>query len=239
MTCGTQNMAPTLDVVTAPDYTASARAGAAHIGLHLREALVLHGRATIALSGGTSPIALYSELAALSLDWARVQIFQVDERWVSATSPDRNLAAIITILGPTGAVVNGFSVAAEADEHQREVLRRRDEAMVGRALFPGISFDVVYLGLGPDGHTASWPPGPAGEGLVDTHKAVSVVTGFQGHDRSTLTPRVINRAHHVVWFVQGASKSPMLQRLVAGDASIPAGWVRPDNATVFTDLNID
>lgn len=227
---------PPLRVVSSASAEASAAAAASDMAAHLEEALVLHGRATLALSGGTSPLGLYGKLAAASLDWPRVEIFQVDERWVSATSPHRNLASIVQVLGPTGAFIRGFSVNEAADAAGRDVLRRRDDAMVGRALFPGIAFDVVHLGLGSDGHTASWPSGRAGEHLRETHESVVMVNGFNGHDRTTLTPRVVNRAEHVVWFVHGISKEPMLRRLVAGDESIPAGWVRSGTATVFTDL---
>ena len=222
--------------MTSASVDASAAAAAADIATHLGEALVLHGRATLALSGGTSPLGLYAELAAPGLDWPRVEIFQVDERWVPTTSPDRNLVSIARVLGPTGAFIRGFSVHEAADSAQREALRRSDEAMVGRAILAGVAFDVVHLGLRSDGHTASWPPGQAGEGLRETHEAVELVNSFNGPDRTTLTPRVVNQAQDVLWFVHGVSKEPMLERLVARDETIPAGWVRPDTATVFTDL---
>ncbi len=93
--------------------------------------------------------------------------------------------------------------------------------------------DVVHLGLGADGHTASWPPGDA---VVDSVADVALVGAFNGHRRMTLTPRVVNAADHVVWLVTGTDKAATLRRVLAADPSLPASRVRrAPNVVVVTD----
>jgi 6-phosphogluconolactonase/glucosamine-6-phosphate isomerase/deaminase len=94
--------------------------------------------------------------------------------------------------------------------------------------------DLVHLGLGPDGHTASLVPNDAVLEVRD--RDVAVTAGeYQGRKRMTLTYPVLERARHVLWLVDGAAKAPMLARLRAGDASIPAGRVRAAQSTALVD----
>ena len=93
--------------------------------------------------------------------------------------------------------------------------------------------DLVHLGLGPDGHTASLVPGDL---VLDVTDADVTLTGvYQGRRRMTLTYPVLNRARRVLWVVTGGEKAGMLGRLSAGDPSIPAGRVRQDRALLLAD----
>jgi 6-phosphogluconolactonase len=93
--------------------------------------------------------------------------------------------------------------------------------------------DLVHLGLGPDGHTASLVPG---DPVLQVDAADVAVTGvYQGRRRMTLTYPVLNRARRVLWLVTGAEKVEMLKRLSDGDPSIPAGRVNQEKALVFAD----
>ena len=93
--------------------------------------------------------------------------------------------------------------------------------------------DLVHLGLGPDGHTASLVPG---DPVLEIDNADVAVTGvYQGRRRMTLTYPVLNRARRVLWVVTGGEKVEMLRRLRAGDRSIPAGRVRRDDALLLAD----
>jgi 6-phosphogluconolactonase len=94
--------------------------------------------------------------------------------------------------------------------------------------------DLVHLGLGPDGHTASLLPGDSALEVSD--RDVALTGGvYQGRRRMTLTYPVINRARGILWLVTGAEKVPMLARLRAGDRSIPGGRVRQDRARLMAD----
>jgi 6-phosphogluconolactonase len=93
--------------------------------------------------------------------------------------------------------------------------------------------DLVHLGLGPDGHTASLVPGDPV--LAVTDRAVALAGPYQGHRRMTLTFPVLDRARRILWLATGAEKKPMLARLRAGDRSIPAGRVSSERALLLTD----
>ena len=93
--------------------------------------------------------------------------------------------------------------------------------------------DVVHLGLGPDGHTASLVPG---DPVLDITVNDVAITGiYQGRRRMTLTYPIINRSRQIVWMVTGKEKVPMLKRLMEGDETIPAGRIRRDGALILAD----
>jgi 6-phosphogluconolactonase/glucosamine-6-phosphate isomerase/deaminase len=193
------------------DAEAVAREAAKFIEVAAREAVVARGKFTVAFSGGRSPAAM---LRLLTGDPGRWHVFQVDERVAPAGHSDRNLTQL---------VLPAQIYPMPVEEPDLEVAARRYEV-----LLPPV-FDLVHLGLGVDGHTASLVPGEELTGDV-------AVTGvYQGRRRLTLTLPALNRARRVLWVVTGADKAAMLARLLAADASIPAGRVRQDRAVVLAD----
>jgi 6-phosphogluconolactonase len=185
-------------------------------------AISQRGHATLAVSGGSTPLAMFEALADLHLPWEHVSIWQVDERLAPDGSPDRN-AGQLRALAATGAYIHLMPVTAHD--------LTGAAATYGAAL-PG-SFDVIHLGLGDDGHTASWPPG---DPVVGTSELVALVGPFKGLLRLTLTPPVVRAAHHVLFLVTGQAKAEMLSRLLAGDDTIPAHAVRRTGTTILTDV---
>ena len=210
-----------LDIL--PDPDAVARAGAAFVAERARVAVAANGSFHFAVSGGHTPWAMFAELASETVPWESVVIYQVDERVAPPDDPDRNLFHLHKALGSAPAQVrpmpvNNPDLAAAA-------------AAYG-ALLPE-HFDLVHLGLGPDGHTASLVPG---DPVLDVSDRDVAVTGvYQGRRRMTLTYPVLERAPNVLWLVTGADKVDVLRRLQAGDRSIPAARVSAANATAIVD----
>jgi 6-phosphogluconolactonase len=215
------------------DDAAVARRGAAVIAADARAAVAARGRFCLALSGGRTPWAMLRALADEDLPWSGVQLFQVDERIALAGDPDRNLshiAANLLVRVPLPAAqvhalpVEAADLAAAARDHGARL-----RAQCGT---PPV-LDLVHLGLGPDGHTASLLPG---DPVLDVVDAEVALTGpYQGHRRLTLTYPVLNAARRVLWLATGAEKRPMLARLRAGDRSIPAGRIASARALLLAD----
>lgn len=212
-------------LLTAPP-AALAEVAAGRLAELLGRALEGAARASLAVSGGSTPAATFAALARRPLDWARVDVVQVDERVAPPGHPDRNLAMVVATLGVTAARIVPVPVELGADRAAHQAT----------ALLHGIAprgLDVVQLGLGEDGHTASLVPGdPALEVDTDGYTATGV---YRGRRRVTLTYPALARARAVLWLVTGVAKGPTLARLLDGDRSLPAGRVRRDRAEVVAD----
>jgi 6-phosphogluconolactonase len=201
------------ELVTVPDAASLARRAAGFVAGRARAAVADHGQFSFAVSGGTTPWAMFAELAHHDLPWASVRIYQVDERVAPDGDPDRNLTHLRQALGLLPAVVRPMPVTAPD----------LDSAAAGYAgQVPG-RFDLVHLGLGTDGHTASLVPGDPVLEVAD--RLVAVTRPYQEHRRMTLTYPALARAEELLWLVSGADKHQALTRLLAGDPSIPAGRV--------------
>jgi 6-phosphogluconolactonase len=195
----------------------------------LAAVLVDRPRASLALSGGSTPIPLLALLGSggggagvggAPLDWARVDVLQVDERLAPDGHQDRNWTAIAELLvGPTGAAPHPMPVGADDAEAAY--------AATLSAVAPA-GIDVLHLGLGADGHTASLLPGDPVLDVVDRPVALTEV--YEGWRRLTLTATAINQAGTIAWQVQGSGKRAALARLLAGDADIPGTMVRRDGS---------
>jgi 6-phosphogluconolactonase len=205
------------------DAEAVARRGAEVVSAQARAAVAERGRFTFAVSGGRTPWAMFAHLAG-KMPWEKVTIYQVDERVAPDGDPDRNLTQLERSLPPGGAAdVRGMPVESGDLEEAA--------AAYASALPP--AFDLVHLGLGPDGHTASLVPGDPVLDVVD--RDVAITGAYQGRQRMTLTYPVLNRARQVLWLVTGADKVDALQRLRDGDRSIPAGRVETREALILAD----
>ena len=198
-----------------------------------REAVAERGRCALAISGGTTPWLAFRALAGKDVPWDRVHLFQVDERVTPSGDPERNYLhlkeALIERIPIPAANVHPMPVEEEDLDAGG---RRYDADLRGIAGTPPV-LDLVQLGLGEDGHTASLFPGDPALQLLDADVAVSGL--YKGRKRMTLTLPAIDRARCILWLVTGAGKAAALARLVAGDRSIPAGCVRSDRAVLLAD----
>ncbi|NNE17905.1 MAG: 6-phosphogluconolactonase [Myxococcales bacterium] len=209
-------------IIRAQDGFPEAAAGA--LSRAVQDALLRKPRVSLALSGGSTPLPALERLARADLDWTRVDIYQVDERVASTGDPARNL------VGQSAALLD--HVPASLHPMLVEAADLEDAAERYAADLPE-ALDVVHLGIGDDGHTASLVPG---DSVLDvTDRQVAVTQPYRGHRRMTLTFPALERAGAIIWIVSGASKAPMIERLLAADPTIPAGRVPQDRALLITD----
>ena len=206
------------------DAAAVAEHAATVIAAAARAAVAARGRFVLAVSGGRTPWAMLRTLAALDVPWPELHVVQVDERVASADDPDRNLTHLRDSLlahAPLRAdQVHAMPVeAANISDGVRQYANTLQRIAGSPPLL-----DLVHLGLGTDGHTASLLPGDPVLAITDAD--VALAGPYQGRMRMTLTYPMIERAREVLWVVTGAEKATMLQRLVTADSSIPAGRLR-------------
>jgi 6-phosphogluconolactonase len=215
------------------DADAVARRGAAIIAAEARAGVAARGRFVVAVSGGHTPWAMLRALADEDVPWPSVHVFQIDERIAPAGDPDRNLTQLEECLLsraplPAGQL-HAMPVGTSDPESAAADYARTLEKIAGS---PPV-LDLVHLGLGPDGHTASLVPG---DPVLEVSETDVALTGlYKGRRRMTLTYPVLNRALRVLWLVTGSEKAVMLARLRGGDPAIPAGRVRRDDALVLAD----
>lgn len=195
------------------------------IGEELRNKIETSGRASFAVSGGSTPWPVFERLSEAAIPWAAVDVFQVDERVAPRGSADRNLTGLsATLLDRVPATAHPMPVDAPD----------LDDAAGRYASGLPPSLDIVHLGLGDDGHTASLVPLDAG--LLVDDRLVTVTDSYRGHRRMTLTRPALDRAGLIVWIVSGSDKAEMVGRLIAGDPSIPAGLISQERAVLVTDV---
>jgi 6-phosphogluconolactonase len=216
------------------DADAVARAGAAFTAEEARAAVAARGRFVVAFSGGHTPWQMLRALADEKMPWPTVHVVQVDERVAPAGDPDRNFTHLRESLlahcplRPEQVHAMPVESADLGAASSRYASTLRDLAGAPAVL------DLVHLGLGPDGHTASLVPGDPVLDVTETDVAPTGV--YQGRRRMTLTYPALNRSRRIVWLVTGRDKADMLVRLARGDDSIPAGRVHQDRAVVLADV---
>lgn len=215
------------------DTESVAQAGAEVIAQAARSAVEARGSFTFAVSGGRTPWVMMHALAKEALPWDAVHILQVDERAAPAGDPDRNLTHLRESLLANAPLpadnLHAMPVEEEDLAAAGAAYGRTLEAVAGAP--PRI--DLVHLGLGPDGHTASLVPGDPVLQVTDAPVAITGV--YQGHNRMTLTYPVLDRARAVLFIVTGEEKVDALAKLIKHDPTIPAGRVNPDHAVVIAD----
>jgi 6-phosphogluconolactonase len=215
------------------DADAVALAAAKLIAKEARDAVATRGKFVMAVSGGKTPWVMLRRLAQQDVPWKDVHVFQVDERVAPEGDLDRNLTHLRESLLEHAPLrpdqIHAMPVGASNLE---SACVQYAQALADIAGSPPV-LDLVHLGLGPDGHTASLVPGDAVLNVTNTDVALTGI--YQGRRRMTLTYPLISRSGRVLWVVTGAEKAGMLTRLQAGDVSIPAGRLSGDRAVVLAD----
>lgn len=171
----------------------------------------------MAVSGGSTAPALFAALAIMTVPWGSVGIWQADERVAPDGDADRNAPQL-------GALGGRHYLMSVTDDDLLAAAARYGASLPER-------FDVVHLGMGDDGHTASWPPG---DPVIDNPAPVALSRPYQGRVRMTLTPPVVNRAGGRVVLTTGAAKAGALSAwLRVGEG--PIARLRPAGTVVFAD----
>jgi 6-phosphogluconolactonase len=219
--------------VVLPDPGQLAEEAARHFATQAREAVGTHGRFSVVLSGGSTPEGLYRRLGQPAyrdqVPWDAVHLFWGDERCVAPDHPESNYRlAHDTLLEHVPIPpdhVHRMRGEGEPDAAARAYARALEDFFCG----PHPRFDLVLLGLGEDGHTASLFPGS--HALEETERLVVAVEADYGSRptcRLTLTPPALRAARHVLFLVTGAGKASILAQVLTGEAGeLPAMRVAP------------
>jgi 6-phosphogluconolactonase len=216
-----------------PDADAVALAAARLIAKEARDAVATRGKFVMAVSGGKTPWVMLRDLAKEDVPWEGVHVVQVDERVAPEGDPDRNLTHLRESLLQHAPLrlEQIHAMPVEATDLQAACMRYA-QTLTEIAGSPPV-LDLVHLGLGPDGHTASLVPGDPVLNVKDADVALTGI--YQNRRRMTLTYPIINRSRRVLWLATGGEKAGMLARLQTGDVSIPAGRVSTDRALILAD----
>lgn len=210
-----------MDLRIAPSAELAALEAAGRAAAVLRDAVRRRGSASLAVSGGSTPAAMFAALATLDVPWPAVSVWQVDERVAPDGHPARN-AALLAALPVRGRRVHPMPVTSA---NLRAACGRYARGLPER-------FDLVHLGIGDDGHTASWPPG---DPVADAGDGVALSGEYQGFVRMTLTPPVVNRARHRLVLVAGEGKATAMRGWLLDDPDLPVQRVRRTGTTVVAD----
>lgn len=214
------------------DDDSTARAAAKAIAAEAVAAVASRGKFVMAVSGGRSPWIMLRALAEENIPWDHVHIVQVDERVAPAGDPDRNLTHLRESLRDSPIPPKQIHAMPVESPDLEAAAAQYASTLIKIAGSPA-TLDLIHLGLGPDGHTASLVPGDPVLRVTDLDVALTGV--YQGRRRMTLTYPVIDRARRILWLVTGSEKVGALARLRKGDPSIPAGSISQDRAVVFAD----
>lgn len=205
------------------DDVSLARAAADYVADVAQRCVDERGRFGFAVSGGRSPWAMFAALSEHEMPWERTIIYQVDERVVPSVDPARNLTKLRASLAGAPAVVEPMGV----DDEDLDAAAQRYAQLLPATL------DLVHLGLGVDGHTASLVPG---DPVLDVTDRLVALTGvYEGHRRMTLTYPALAAAAQLLWLVTGADKRPALAGLLDGDTTIPAGRVESSRSLIMAE----
>jgi len=216
-----------VDIVVAPDAQTAALEAASWVARQMRNAVARRGAATVAFSGGSTPALMLAELALLPVPWSATTVFQVDERVAPDGDPDRN-AGLLDVLRelrlprPQRPTIHLMPVLVPDLQHATDRYT---------ALLPD-RLDVVHLGLGDDGHTASWPPG---DPVIDAGGSVAVSGEYKGRVRMTLTVHAVNGARRRMVLATGSPKAGIVERWMLHDPDLPVNRVNRSGTLVVLD----
>ncbi|MCC6820835.1 MAG: 6-phosphogluconolactonase [Verrucomicrobiota bacterium] len=215
------------------DADAIAKQAAKIIAAEARSAVAARGRFILAVSGGRTPWQMLRALANEEVPWRSLHVVQVDERIEPAGDPNRNLTHLRESLLSHAPLPPDHIHAMLVEEKDLEAAARCYALTLQQIAGSPPVLDLVHLGLGSDGHTASLVPNDPVLNITDRDVALTGV--YMGRRRMTLTYPMINRSRGILWVVTGTEKVGMLPRLRDGDATIPAGRIRPENALLLAD----
>jgi 6-phosphogluconolactonase/glucosamine-6-phosphate isomerase/deaminase len=206
-------------LIVCPDAEAAAASAADWMAERLADAVQARGAATVAVSGGGTAPPLFEALMQHRLPWDHISVWQVDERVVPDGHPERNASQLDVLGGRT------HPMPVTADDLDQAALDYGDSLPE--------QFDVVHLGVGADGHTASWPPGD--RAVVSSNRPVEVIDEFNGFRRMTLTPKVVNAARSRLILTLGSDHAEAVTRWRDGDRSLPVAEIDLAEALVVVD----
>ncbi len=222
-----------MEIVVFPDAETVAQRAAEWVSESARKSIAARGQFTFASSGGKTPWLMFEHLRKHDLDWAHIHLFQVNERVAPAGDASRNWTHLEETLLSLVAIPNenAHAIPVDADNPERAAAIYAD--VLSRVAGAPVVLDLIHLGLGPDGHTASLVPGDPV--LSVDNVDVAPTNAYQGQRRVTLTFPILNRARHILWVVVGSDKREALNKLLLGDRSIPAARVSGGRSTVLAD----
>jgi len=215
------------------DAQAVAQKAAEIIAAEARAAVAARGRFVVAVSGGRTPWVMLRALAGEDVPWRDVHVVQVDERVAPAGDPDRNLTHLNESLLEHAPLRREQIHAMPVEAAELAGAAERYAATLQKIAGSPPVLDLVHLGLGADGHTASLVPGDPVLNVTDSDVALTGV--YQGRRRMTLTYPILNRSRRIVWVVTGSDKVDALAQLRNADRSIPAGRIQRENAVILAD----
>ncbi len=216
-----------------PDADAASLRAAAWIARAAGGAIRHRGRFVLGLSGGRTPMQMLRILADAPVEWRRVHVAQVDERVAPLGSSDRNLTHLHHALFRRVALPTARIHTMEVEDADLEAAAARYGRSLQQVAGSPPILDVVQLGLGADGHTASLV---AGDPALDVEDADVALTGpDHGLQRMTLTIPTLNRARRILWLVTGEDKADAVAGLVRGDAALPASRISQESALLVAD----
>jgi 6-phosphogluconolactonase len=204
---------------------------AALILARLRAAAAERGTATVAFSGGHTPAPMFDALKAAPMIWRQVQVFQTDERIVDVDDDRSNLKALLAAFAGTDLPPENLHRMFRPEVATSRLVDDYERSLCDAAGSPPV-LDVVHLGLGADGHTASLVPGDT---AIDAAGNVALSREYAGLRRMSLTLHALNRARWRIFLVTGADKHDSVRRLLAQDPRWIASRVRRDDTVVVLD----
>jgi 6-phosphogluconolactonase len=215
------------------DADSVAKEAARFVAAEARSAITARGSFVMAVSGGRTPWLMLRALAREDVPWEGVHVVQVDERVAPAGDTDRNLTHLSESLLIEGSLHPEHIHAMPVETRDLDSAAEQYAATLQELAGSPPVLDLIHLGLGPDGHTASLVPGDPVLQVTDADVALTGV--YQRRRRMTLTYPIINRSLRILWLVTGNDKTAMVRRLIDGDTAIPAGRVNNDHALVLAD----
>ncbi len=221
-----------MKIIGAPSGDHVARAAARVFVDLAADAIERRGTFVWAVSGGSTPRRFLDQLAKSDrIDWPRIQLFQVDERVAPDGTETRNDTMIREHLADLSPIGNYAPMPVVTDDLPREASAY--QVAIEEAAGQPAVLDLVQLGLGADGHTASLVPDDSSLDTVD--RDIDLTGPYAGARRMTMTYPLINRARHRLWIVTGAAKRSVLTQMIGRDPTLPASQVTTVETTLITD----